>query len=193
MREVRDVKRTAMLDRERNMCAGFVEVRKARWMKEEGKGAGKEIEKEGGVYVAASHRPKPARKDASQRMKKSPDRPRYPTLVYHLKSSASSEEASSVPSDESVSGFDFNTELSPQGFSFKLSRPHRPGSRGLTTYVLSSLSLFSSSSGLPLTDSRTHTQPQPTTQSRTSRPMTLKFVLKPRGEQHPKKNNVQLQ
>jgi len=76
-------------------------------MNEEEKEGGKEIEKEGGVYVAASHRPKPTRKDASQRMKKSLHRPRYPTLVYHLKSS-SSEEASSVPSDESVSGPDFH-------------------------------------------------------------------------------------
>jgi len=52
-------------------------------MKEEENEGGKEIEREGGVFVAASHRPKPARKDASQRMK-SLHRPQYPTLVYHL-------------------------------------------------------------------------------------------------------------
>jgi len=53
-------------------------------MKEEEKEGGKEIEKEGGIYVAASHRPKPTRKDASQGMKKSLHRSQYPTLVYHL-------------------------------------------------------------------------------------------------------------
>ena len=51
-------------------------------MKEEEKEGGKEIEREGGVYVAASHRPNPARKDASQRMKKSLHLLRYPTLVH---------------------------------------------------------------------------------------------------------------
>jgi len=147
-------------------------------MKEEEKEAWKEIEREGGVYGSASHRPISPRKDASQRMKKSLHRPRYPTLVYHLKSRLLLKSHPRCP----LTNLDLDLILTPNSHlkvpRSKPSRLHCPGSRGLTTYTPSSLSLFSSSFGLPFTDPRSHIQPRSEAQSRTLRPMTLKSVLK---------------
>jgi len=132
MRDVRDAKRTAMLDRERNMCAGFWEGQEGEVY--DGRGErGREGNREGGRCICCC---KPSSKTCKEGHFAEDEEESGSSSIPDSRSSSelsSSEELSSVPSDESVSGSDFNTKLPSQGSSFKPSRPHRPGSRGLTT------------------------------------------------------------